>query len=478
MTEPLRGALAEIGERAPVAHVPHDTWTRARRARRRELVGSVAALALLVAGSAGVVGSLRHDPAPVAAGGASDRLSDGAIPSQVYAVPDRLRNPTNDAGWSGPVESDLAIGRGSVAWWSEPGPPAVITAADGGYHLLALPGFLGGTIDGGGLGAGLALSPDGTSLAYGWSGPAPANANQAMPSGVRVVDLQTGSVRTLALHGGKGVLVTQVSWSPDSRWIAWTGQTAVSWGASSMRFHGEVQGRIAPGATTSDPLPSSLDAGGLLAISDDGLAAVLGSSPRKVDGVFQTPLNLVPVRGRTVTRAVGTPTPVTIGNDPARLAFSPDGRLLSLATTSPGQFASVLRVSDGRLLAHRFPNGLYPEGATVAPLGWLDDTHLVSAVTPHSGDTAGEHQLVMMTPTVGRHSTYHIVGRTDGSLPVATTVAVDLMTLDKLTVDFPAPTWPWPTEKKIAVGLAAGLGAAGMAWLVLTLVRRRRLLAR
>ena len=80
----------------------------------------------------------------------------------------------------------------------------VVTADDGVYHRLDLPGFDPTVYDDpevrrtGMVGSG--LSPDGTRLAYGFHGPLPEQTGQEhgfVTSGVRIVDLDTGAVETL-----------------------------------------------------------------------------------------------------------------------------------------------------------------------------------------------------------------------------------------------------------------------------------------
>ena len=118
----------------------------------------------------------------------------------------------------------------------------VITSDDGIYHRLDLPGFDAALYDSGGADAsGLALSPDGSRIAYGWH----AEQTQAPPkaSGVRIVDLLTGEVTTLprqfTYNAPARQLVWGLVWSPDGRYLfnrlqpvgdfqrrAWTGPGA------------------------------------------------------------------------------------------------------------------------------------------------------------------------------------------------------------------------------------------------------------
>jgi hypothetical protein len=161
-TPRLREELQRIGDSAPVASVPTDTWARARAYRRRTIAGgavAAAACVALVAGLAvGVTGEDKSQP-PV---------TDSGTPG----VPDRIETVPSDVTQR---EEDLAVGRSAAAFLTDDGLPVVIGATDGRYHLLDLPDATGSA---------LALSPDGELLGY------------ATTSGVAVLDLTTGELRS------------------------------------------------------------------------------------------------------------------------------------------------------------------------------------------------------------------------------------------------------------------------------------------
>ena len=104
-----------------------------------------------------------------------------ALPATVYGV----------SGTGGlPIEPDLAVGASSVAVANSAG-VFVVTAQDGDYHRLRLPGDHAPGLTDSGV-PGVALSPDGNRLAYAWHARVtPGDA--AVPSGVRVLDLVTGA---------------------------------------------------------------------------------------------------------------------------------------------------------------------------------------------------------------------------------------------------------------------------------------------
>ena len=239
----LPDQLHRIAERAPVADIPHDTWARARSARRRDraltLAGVVAALALLA--TAIVWLPERLDP-PVAD-------TDGAgVPDHLYAVPERLTDHTSEAGWtSEEVSDDVTIGTGAAAWLTPSGGVPVVVGADGAYHLLDLPGYAGKNwwMSVGALfEPTIALSPDGRSLAYSWAEFGPDAASEPIPSGVRVLDLESGDARTFPLPGDEGTMVETLAWSPDGRWLAWSGARLASWTAETMGGGTPAAGRI------------------------------------------------------------------------------------------------------------------------------------------------------------------------------------------------------------------------------------------
>ena len=156
MTDQLHDLLARIADDAGPGPADPSLWGRARRARqvrrRQRVVAAVAAgLAAVAALTAvGPEGASRRDPDPV---DQPDRSSPGpGVPSVVYGVP-------GDGGLD--LETDLSVGRASVAVTNPTG-AYVVTADDGAYHRLRLPGYDAAAYDA--QVTGLALSPD----APGW----------------------------------------------------------------------------------------------------------------------------------------------------------------------------------------------------------------------------------------------------------------------------------------------------------------------
>lgn len=486
MTDALREELARIGEAAPRASVPGDVWVRGRRARRRDRVVAGAAVlsVLVVLGGLGLVLGLpgRSDVPPAGPGG-------DAVPSVIHPVPTRLADwvEGHDETWRATVaETDLAIGRGSVAFVSgstSKGLPVVVTAADGQYHLLRLPAWIGTSLAGFQSDASpLALSPDGRQLAWGWYD-ASTRGSDMVKAGVRVVDLTTGRMRTIPLTGGRGVAVGSVRWSPDSRWLVWQGMEMKTWEKNATGWKRNVAGRIAPGSASSEAIDLSRGGSEQLVIDDRGTVSWVD------EGIAGW--SSVDAHGRT-----SSVTDVLTNERGAAAAVSPDGHSVAITSDQPTAAASVVVPSAGKargpwgrvleLGTAPLPDARFPEGAVVSPLGWLDDAHVLELVTaahdvePGSGWTLGDTELAVVAVGDGAGSAYDVVARVERGDEQSgqvreVTVAVDLMSLDHPTRDFPAPEWPWSDERKVEVFGGAGLAVVAVLVFVVSYRRGRRL---
>ncbi|WP_166135664.1 prolyl oligopeptidase family protein [Nocardioides ochotonae] len=410
----LHDELDRIADGAPTVDVPHDTWARARRARRRDhaLAGGAALAAVaLVAGLAnGLVGAL------------PPRLDEPAAGSGSLGVPDRLHEvPARTFD----LETDLAVGPGAAAWihgGDMVATPVVVDAATGAYHLLDLPHY-GGKNDLVAHGLAepdVALSPDGTRLAYSYAVFGEDAATEPIPSGIRVVDLETGGIREVPLPGAEGTAVTSIVWSPSSTWIGWAGRRFGSWTEASMGQFTAVAGRIAPGATRSETRKVRGDRAH--GVGDSGLVVIAGDR-RLTRWGPDGDLTEARADGFWSGRGVLSGEELVVGSgDDLRVSVLPaDGRPTELAATG-----DLPVVGGGR----------------TEVVGTLGDRFVVR--TAGLDDTPG--QLLLLA----RDGSHEAVGTVDpgvGDLSLATA----LMSDDRPTVARPAPDWPWSDERKALV---------------------------
>src|SRR5215218_723076 len=160
MNDQLRDLLIRVADDAPAPRPDPTLWRRARRARarRRALVVGAVAVTVAVVSTVTVQG-LRPSSAPDPAPDPPER--------HVFAV----HGVVGDGDLR--LERDLAVGQATAVVTNDT-QVFVITAADGAYHRLRLPGYdpslhNGSQIDADG--PGVALSPDGRRLAYAWHAP-------------------------------------------------------------------------------------------------------------------------------------------------------------------------------------------------------------------------------------------------------------------------------------------------------------------
>jgi hypothetical protein len=333
----------------------------------------------------------------------------GMVPRRIEDVPEDLEATT-----------DLAIGRASAAFVSRWSDPVAITARDGIPRRLALPGW---TEDD----QGLALSPDGLKLA--WHDMSPGSG-----ATIGVLDLMTGAITSREVHPDADVRLRELTWSPDSVWLAWIGDS--DGGAYVGRVR-PAHAAISQRGFVKGNIPD-------VAVSNDARLVV----GRASGGLFQLEGDAAP-RRLTDSRAVGAG------------RFSPDGAHLALRS-GPGGVSYTLATRTNRVLRHPFPADTLPARTAVFPLGWMDDRLQVLMVVSERGDS----ELVVTTPEVDDTSTWRRrVGSVDASVGATLSVAVDLVpdldgtSSQQLTHDFDVPgadqrdiSWI------IGLGVAAAIG--------------------
>lgn len=449
MNTPLRDALHELAEHH--TFVPDSTaWDRGRRARRHDRLLVAAAVLVLVAslGGIGMLGAQQRTQ-PIA-----DSVDEGAIPAQLHEVPERLvHHQEHGATWDERIgSSELAIGQGSMAFMGGGGAawglPVVIDAQDGSYHLLDLPGWVGnGPMSAVflGEGAGLSLSPDGLTLAWSYGQPARGREDYSpVETGIRIADLVTGEVTEVSLQHlltqGQALIPHILAWSPDGSVLGWRAREMAQWNSAGAGPAHRLPGRqgivdVATGQVTDVRMPGVGRAGVEIAVTNDAGLILRGQKRAFAwrDG------NAVPADD-LVDEAFGDRQP------------------------GPGTYQSPV---DTRFL------------------GRIDTSRVAALVTSRSDslDDSGAQLVVMTDAGVPmERASWRIATRWDLPQPSTLSIAVDLLGVDPGASppgvtgvhDFPAPTWPWSTERKVAVTALAVLATLSLMALVLHLARRRR----
>ncbi|GAB3014333.1 hypothetical protein GCM10011376_08110 [Nocardioides flavus (ex Wang et al. 2016)] len=166
------------------------TWDRGRRARRRDRALAALAAVVVVAGLGGA--ALLSTSDRQARTASTDEVVEGG------AIPSRIEDPGELD-----LETDLAVGRASVAFFSSAAQAVVIGATDGRHRALDLPDL---SLDRGPL----SLSPDGTLLAWRNGGR------------IHVLDLDDGT-RAHYPSTREHADVSTLTWAPDSDRLLWNG---------------------------------------------------------------------------------------------------------------------------------------------------------------------------------------------------------------------------------------------------------------
>ena len=350
----------------------------------------------------------------------SEEVEGGAIPSRIEDIPADLEPTT-----------DLAVGRGAAAFTStSQRDPVVVTAADGVAHRLDLPGW---SEDG----QALALSPDGLQLVWQQTG-------TEGGATISVLELTTGKQRSHQVHPAGNLALRELTWSPDSEWLGWLGDADGGAYVGRLRMAGTDLSleKFVEGNVTSLAIGNAADV--VLGRANGGLYRLAEGEPE------------------LITRASG------VGPG----LFSPDARFVALRS-GLSDASSTLRLADGAVLTHPFPDGTFDSGV-VLPLGWLDDRHQLLQVWSAEDQDV---DLVVTTPQVGPTSTWRrSVGSIDASIAGRVSLAVDLVpdldgtSSQELTHDFPAPA-----ERDVSWMIGLGVAAAIAVLLAIRWLWRRLL---
>jgi hypothetical protein len=319
MTTQLREELDALARTQTFSPDP-SAWDRGRRARRTSrVVRGAAAVAVMAAAVGAGTLSLRPD----ATGPAGGVVPEGALPRVVPRV-------------EGDVLTDLAIGRASVAYVDESAQPVLVDATTGTANEVELPDFptaevfdLSADVR---VGPWLALSPDGTRLAYPTATIVddPGRPRSFQVAWFRVVDLTTG----------ESELVDLPECGPTPRAMTWTPDGGIAIDAMGRPSFEESNPGVV--SCTVDPVAGSSGSKALLGVTapGGGVSATFPGSDVRYEDL---------VEGR---------------------APDPD------AVVDAVPFVTSSREDLDRPL----PSDTYRSGATVLPIGWADNSLLVAQV--------------------------------------------------------------------------------------------------
>lgn len=468
----LRELLHELADDQPAVRVDPDTWRRGRRAHRRRVAlaaaGTAAAVGVVAVGGTALVRDATSSPDPAGAEVAP------ALPSDLYGVPERFAPGRNEAGtdpWAEEVRSDtLAVGVTAAVMPVGYDGLVAVSAVDGRYRGLDLPGLGSeGLFDTEQAGA-AALSPDGTRLAYAWAdrvrdaSGVPTRALRPDRSGVRVLDLTTGEVTDHPIPSDLGVQTYGFGWSPSGRWLAYgiSLVTDRNGGVSGSRNVRTERLDTTTGERTRLEFQSAESP---VTVNDDGVVASLGSGGR------------LSADADPSTDDTGRRLPLLGDGGASRLVWDADGQRLATGTYS-GRLMVVS--TQGRITEQvsglaRPIDGDSSSSDSVNVLGWSSGDRVVVGI-----DNVDALHEVDVRPGTARDDalpsrqliTLH--SENDSYLaPSSVSLATDL--LAEPTRSYDAPEWArTPVWEQPVVWLA---GVVVVALLVLgsSVARRRRL---
>lgn len=201
----LHERLADLAEHAPSGAPAPDLWDRGRRAARRQRLGTVAIVAVVILAvvALGTADWLRSRPALAPANGAP------ALPDRIWA-PSRWLPGTDDAGELGQLAAVKFAERGG--WTGSDEGVVGISATTGEYRFLDLPDRSSDAV---------ALAPDGRHVAYWYTGETRQSPNSGSGPvvGVAVYDTTTGDVVHQPVETDHGLWVEDLLWADADRLV-------------------------------------------------------------------------------------------------------------------------------------------------------------------------------------------------------------------------------------------------------------------
>ncbi len=232
-------------------------------------------------------------------------LSRGSIPTPaadpIPTMPTYLR-PVSPSPFPKPPPSRLDVGPVAALMFTQRDLVVAVSADDGRYLRLKLPGFYGGQTAGTtffDLPPDLAISPDGTLLAYAWHAPLPRVSGPHVASGIRILDTVSGHVTTYLVPGGAGALCGAISWSASQQFLVYSCYIQSTLSEDGTDFQGVRLERldVASGERITPPLGQVVPA--RAAVADDGSVAVASPgtvavwSPGTSPAVEQTDIDVM-----------------------------------------------------------------------------------------------------------------------------------------------------------------------------------------
>lgn len=439
MTQDLRDALNHAADQSqPTVYDPSSLWREARRSQRRAQLGAglsvFSVVVLVVLALVSVNGSDTSAPAtPTATAG------------RAPAVPQTLYEP------QGPLErhEGLDIGITAAVFRSDTnGEIAAVSAVDGAYRYLTLPGYdeLASLKM---LSPALALSPDGSRLAYAWHAGALPEFGSYRRGGVTVVDLVSGQGQTYPVRESGSPSCGALSWSANGRYLVYTCHINPDGGGS--RFRAPVQ-RLDTVTGVQVTVPG-LDAlsGSAAAVNSDGAVAVPGG---------ETVAVWAPSRGSAVMRVSSA-----IDITPSYASWLDDGTVVLSGTAPDGISYQVIDVFGGSPEALQAAPGV--GGRLVGSVG--DDTVSLWTSSPRGASVF----TVSRSGTLVKRLTF------EGLAPVHEyTIATAL--LQRPSSNLPAPDWADGRLTRLRAVLPyviGGVGLLGLTCYFFVALRRRPALA-
>lgn len=444
----LGGELRDAFEATAAAYrpdpLPTDLWDRAHRRSRTDRLQVVAACVLLVALAVGTFAWSHSAPVQPA-----DRSESGALPTQIH-VPD-ITTIHDVVRADGDLTTRLDLGPLSVASVLVSGHVLAVGAHDGAHHLRVLPDL---AAPAGTDGTPVALSPDGTRLAWAYrGGEIPLDETTA---GVRVVNLASGDVTTHAVTGtdGQRIAVQNVAWSPRGSYVAFAG---VEEDDEGQVWVGAVRTDAGTWATARVPGTAWRSA---IAVDDEGSVHFFS---RRRHHVLRT----------TDDGLVNVGSVAGVGKDWSiqGAALAPDGTRVAVggASMSEDRSRTVELPLDTDAPTPESRAWDLPVGDELFPwvrvVGWTPDGSLVGHTA--MGGAVPEPQIATLSES-GATTTLTTVDAKDD---LVFTVATDLA--DSEPVTFPAPDWNRDRALATPVLVGLGLGVLVAGWLLWTLVRGR-----